>query len=89
MDSLAVTMLIRGILIITPTDILYGRTSVIRSPIITAPRTPATARGPTTAIIELTTAIKANVTLLNYPAENPRSFSACPGTARPVGFDLY
>jgi len=26
LDSLAVTMLIRGISIITPTDILYGRT---------------------------------------------------------------
>ena len=61
LDSLAVTMLIRGILIITPTGILYGRTSVIRSPIITAPRTPGTARGPTTANIaniKLTTAIK-------------------------------
>lgn len=53
MDSLAVTMLIRGILIITPTGILYGRTSVIRSPIITAPRTLGTARGPITTNIAI------------------------------------
>jgi hypothetical protein len=70
-------MPIRGILIITPTGILYGRMSVIRSPIITAPRTAGTARGPTTAttaIIELTTAIKANVRLLNYPLKIPALF---------------
>jgi len=51
--------LIRGILIITPTGILYGRTSVIRSPIIRAPRTSTTARTRTTAniaIIKRTTA---------------------------------
>jgi hypothetical protein len=50
----------RGILIIT-TGILYGRMSAIRSRIITVPRTPDTARGPTTAnitTITLTTAIK-------------------------------
>jgi hypothetical protein len=68
LDSLGVTMPIRGILIITPTGILYGHTSVIRSPTITAPRTPGTARGPTTAssaIIVITTAIKPHVRLLN------------------------
>ena len=68
MDSLAVIMPIRGILIITPTDILYGQAPVIRSPIITAPRTPGTARGPTTAsiaIIVITTAIKPHLRLLN------------------------
>ena len=47
LDSQAVTMGIRGILIITPTGILYGRTSVTRSPIITAPHAPGTAREPT------------------------------------------
>lgn len=51
----------RGILIITTTGILYGRMSAIRSRFITVPRTPDTARGPTTAnitTITLTTAIK-------------------------------
>jgi hypothetical protein len=50
-----------------PTGILYGHTSVIRSPTITAPRTPGTARGPTTAssaIIVITTAIKPHVRLV-------------------------
>lgn len=56
LDSQAVTMGIRGILIITPMGITCGRTSVIRSPIITAPRTPGTARRLTTASI--TTIIK-------------------------------
>jgi hypothetical protein len=68
LDSQAVTMPIRGTLIITPTGILYGRTSVIRNPIITAPRTPDTVRGPTTAsiaIIVITTAIEPSVRLLN------------------------
>jgi hypothetical protein len=67
-------MPIRGSLIITPTGILYGRTSVIRSPIITAPRTPDTARGRTIAIIVTTTAIEPSVRLLNYRATNPRFF---------------
>jgi hypothetical protein len=53
-------MLIRGILIITPTGILYGLTSIIRNPIITAPRIPDTVARPiiATAIIEPPTAIK-------------------------------
>jgi hypothetical protein len=69
-------MPIRGILIITPTGILYGRTSAIRNPIITAPRTPHTVRGPTVsiAIIVITTAIEPSVRLLNERATNPRFF---------------
>jgi len=50
----------RGTLIITPTGIICGRTSIIRNPTITARRTPGTARGPitATAIITPPTAIK-------------------------------
>ena len=54
LDSLAVTMAIHGTLIITPTGIRCGRTSVIRSPIITAPHAPGTAREPTIASIAIT-----------------------------------
>ena len=59
MDFQAGTMAIHGISITTPMAIRCGRTSVIRSRIITAPHAPGTVREPTIAIIKPTTIIKA------------------------------
>ena len=58
LDSGAVITLIRIILIIIPMGILYGRTLVMRSPIITAPRIHGIAHGPRIAISAITKATR-------------------------------
>jgi hypothetical protein len=80
-------MAIRGILIITPTGIIYGRTSIIRNPTITASRTPGTVARPisATATIDPPTAIKPKGSPIS--ALRIASFPQRAGTAKPAGFD--
>ena len=73
-------MAIRDILIITPTGIRCGRTSVIRSLIIMVPHIPATAHALTTAnivTITLTIATKADRKLLVSPLKIGTFFVSC------------